>query len=361
MSLSKKILFILTVLFSSQQLFPQLEKITCNPPAVNFELLNFCFGQTTTFKNLTKSSNKPKYFWEIFEPPLSTPVYTSTQIDISYKFQSIGVYTVFLTAQNPDGHLTKATRYLRVDSTLHADFEYENCQSYFTNYSTCADSFFWDFGDSTTSTEKSPNHLYKTFGVRTAMLIAKSGDRVDTVRKSFLTIPNNLNGGFVYQKQSDTLYFTAKDSISPGRNEYHWSWGDGTTTDLYGSIGVRQKHVYPRLYRDTTYTVMLLVRSMCYSNYSIKTIEVKDSMQVVGTLVYPNPMLEANLLRVLSENPRSINNVRMISMNGSKISQFQIDVKQNGIDISFDDLASGVYYLEFYIDDERKYYKIIKR
>jgi len=42
----------------------------------------------------------------------------------------------------------------------------------FINTSVNADNYFWDFGDSETSTLKSPKHLYKTIGKYTAKLQA---------------------------------------------------------------------------------------------------------------------------------------------------------------------------------------------
>jgi len=50
----------------------------------------------------------------------------------------------------------------------------------FVNLSTSANTYFWDFGDSTTSTEKNPTHLYSSLGSRTVRLIASNICSIDT-------------------------------------------------------------------------------------------------------------------------------------------------------------------------------------
>lgn len=50
----------------------------------------------------------------------------------------------------------------------------------FVNTSSNANSWFWDFGDSTTSTEKNPRHLFTSEGVMTVMLIASNECSSDT-------------------------------------------------------------------------------------------------------------------------------------------------------------------------------------
>ena len=50
----------------------------------------------------------------------------------------------------------------------------------FVNLSTAADTYFWDFGDSTTSSDKNPTHLYSSLGSRMVRLIASNLCSVDT-------------------------------------------------------------------------------------------------------------------------------------------------------------------------------------
>ncbi len=44
----------------------------------------------------------------------------------------------------------------------------------FTDLSVDGDSYLWDFGDSTTSTNKTPSHIYNTPGIYTVSLIVQS-------------------------------------------------------------------------------------------------------------------------------------------------------------------------------------------
>lgn len=56
----------------------------------------------------------------------------------------------------------------------------------FVNTSVNATNYFWDFGDSTFSTEENPRHLYSTSGTKTVTLIASNPCSADTFIMTFL-------------------------------------------------------------------------------------------------------------------------------------------------------------------------------
>ena len=55
----------------------------------------------------------------------------------------------------------------------------------FTNASTDADSYTWDFGDGTTSTDASPTHIFMASGNFTVKLVASNEDGEKETSQSF--------------------------------------------------------------------------------------------------------------------------------------------------------------------------------
>lgn len=82
----------------------------------------------------------------------------------------------------------------------------------FTNASTGADSYAWDFGDGGTSTEMNPVHVYKASGTYTVKLVASNADG-DTEATKSLTVndPHNYYtlGGKEFIIGSEMFWFQA--------------------------------------------------------------------------------------------------------------------------------------------------------
>lgn len=56
----------------------------------------------------------------------------------------------------------------------------------FTNNSLYASNFIWDFGDGTTSIEKSPTHIYNSIGTYSVKLIVLNKNMSDTINKTII-------------------------------------------------------------------------------------------------------------------------------------------------------------------------------
>ncbi|MDP5168841.1 MAG: PKD domain-containing protein, partial [Bacteroidia bacterium] len=136
-----------------------------------------CQGQAITFNNLSQGG-VTSYEWNFGE----TPGVNSTALNPVYSYNTPGIYTVTLRANNAAcGDTIIRTNYITVDPTPVAAFSpdrTQDCQPgvpfVFANQSTGATSFQWDFGDGATSTQQNPQHSYATFGSFNICLIASN-------------------------------------------------------------------------------------------------------------------------------------------------------------------------------------------
>jgi len=123
-------------------------------------------------------------------------------------------------------------------STVNANFTYNNSgslQIQFNNNSANATSYFWDFGDGTTSSATSPNHTFPVSNVYNVMLIAKRNCDADTTYQQInLSLginenQNNNNDIFIYPVPAKD-YITINGNITTKEQNIKYS--------LYNSQGI---------------------------------------------------------------------------------------------------------------------------
>lgn len=96
----------------------------------------------------------------------------------------------------------------------------------FTNTSTGADSYMWDFGDNNTSTDASPTHVYAAAGTYTVTLTATNGDGDATATADVVTTePCDADNGTA---GSISLGFATKTSVD-GSGDAFFDGFDGVT------------------------------------------------------------------------------------------------------------------------------------
>lgn len=104
----------------------------------------------------------------------------------------------------------------------------------FTNTSTGASSYYWDFGGSA-STQVNPTYTFVP-GSYTIILIADNNGCKDTlVRNNYINVPLPRALFSATYSCSNRLAFTFVDN-SQGANTYSWSFGDGNTSTTSGSV-----------------------------------------------------------------------------------------------------------------------------
>lgn len=136
---------------------------------------------------LDQSTNATSWNWSFGDGN------TSTQTNPSNQYNAPGTYTVVLISGNPNtcNKFDSIKKTITILPMPHADFSWTpnppepNKPNKFTNLSTGAINYLWNFGDGNTSTDKDPIHIYEKDGTYTVCLTATNewGCR-DTVCKS---------------------------------------------------------------------------------------------------------------------------------------------------------------------------------
>jgi PKD repeat protein len=185
-----------------------------------------------------KSTNSPtSWSWNFGDTA------TSTEQNPSHAYLVKGIYTVSLTAQNPNGKNT-ATKvsYINVGMapkaefmpvvTPYQQFNVPKTVQFIDQSDGMPTSWKWDFGDGVTSTEQNPSHTYQKEGTYTVSLTATNTFGSDTkVRQNLISVGGGAAVDFVADKTTvgigRIVTFTDLSTSSP--TQWTWDFGDGTT------------------------------------------------------------------------------------------------------------------------------------
>jgi PKD repeat protein len=153
-------------------------------------------------------------------------------------------YTAVLSAQNQFGCGSTDTLLITALPAANADFVIPNntggCSPYvssFTNLSTNASTYNWNFGDNTSpSTQVNPTHTYinsggflQNFDVR--LIAASPNGCNDTTLQSVPVFPL-ANFNFVLPQQTGCSPVTVQMPAISGVQSYTWNFGDGSPVDI---------------------------------------------------------------------------------------------------------------------------------
>jgi PKD repeat protein len=109
--------------------------------------------------------------------------------------QSYYAYFYNWTVKTPDCRSEKAELVVYVNETADADFDFNVASSTvsFTNNSTAADQYAWDFGDGNSSVEINPVHTYTETGTYNVKLTSSSDCGSDEIIKQVVVITGIVN------------------------------------------------------------------------------------------------------------------------------------------------------------------------
>lgn len=264
-------------------------------PAADFVADRTTVSENTPVNFMDKTLNSPTAWeWEFGDGTMST------EQNPTKLYMAKGVYTVTLTATNPNGKNTeKKVNYITVGVPPTADFVTKIPAHQIgtrTQYVKFTDtsignpvSWDWDFGDGTSySGQEPPLHLYNRDGYYTVSLTVTNPFGQDSETKTNLI--RVAEGPRVDFKADRTLisvnqyvHFTDLSTMNP--NDWKWDFGDGTS-----GTGQNPDHVYRKV---GTYTVRLTASDGYASNTRTKL----DYITVVNL---PDANFEADQTRGIS-------------------------------------------------------------
>lgn len=199
-----------------------------------------CAGDSVSFN--PGNVNYASYQWDFGDGAVSTDKYAE------HAYADSGYYSVSLVVTDINGcSLTFNLAYLIEVIDPVADFTYtppvSNCTTLFVqfiNNSQGSNSWFWDFGDGTTSIMQDPTHTYQDTGYYDVTLIASK-----SICSSTITIPQaffvgNLIADFQANVSGECVPATlALTDLSHDAASWRWDFGDGDTSSLQNPV-----HVY---------------------------------------------------------------------------------------------------------------------
>ncbi|MBL7825761.1 MAG: PKD domain-containing protein [Saprospiraceae bacterium] len=185
-----------------------------------------CGPLTISFVNLS-SENSTSWEWT-FEG--GTPS-TSTDENPVITFGAPGNYDVTLVATGPGGSNSFTQQnFITVLPLPTPGFTFNQSQNTiaFTNTSTDATSYLWDFGDGNNSVEQNPTHTYTADGTYTVTLTATNACGSFTTTQT-LTVVTPPIAAFTFNSASGCAPFTAffNNTSSENATSFEWTFESG--------------------------------------------------------------------------------------------------------------------------------------
>ncbi|WP_372751940.1 PKD domain-containing protein [Labilibaculum sp.] len=229
-------------------------------PSADFSTGTTCIDNLVDFEDMSDNGDYSinSWSWDFGDGD------TSTDQNPSHEFANVDDYSVSLTVTNEKGCTATTSKTVSIHALptiafTHEEYAGVNVATEFTNESSNAVSYNWDFGDSSSSTEKNPNHSYTNSGVYTVTLEGESSYGCVSQNSSTIEVIGLPKASFT--KTADgcgplTVEFT---NTSTGKFlSYYWDFGNGITST---EENVDPIVFAPGTLSDTTYTVNLTIEN----------------------------------------------------------------------------------------------------
>ena len=317
---------------------------------------NICLGEEVQFTD--QSSGSASWSWEFGDGA------TSSFPNPAHTYQDTGSYDVTLTITN-GGNCTDDTTIVgavtvhpqviaafTADSTLDCVAPHD---LQFTDQSTGANSWSWDFDDQTVSSDQNPNHTYSGVGTYNVELTASNSvSGCSDVTSMAIEVNEAPVASFSHSENANTATF---NNTSIGGSTYHWDFGDGNSSTMENPT-----HTYAG---GGIYTVLLTVTNNCGTDTISDTViilivDVLDPTGISDLKVYPNPTGGRTRIQAIVNTPINTLNVEILDMSGRIVWQ-DISTNHSGYinaELDLSDLSEGLYQLQLTSGNHRILRKI---
>lgn len=201
-------------------------------PAASFTYQPDLCSRLVTFTNT--SSNAINYSWDFGDAA------TSNLINPAHTYSANGNYNVTLVVTSAQGCTDTVVSPVAINYVpVVAAFTPVNALcSYnfnFTNQSTGASSYSWNFGDASTSTQTNPSHTYASSGNYTVTLIANDANGCGDTISQPVSMQPLAQANFIYQVDTCSLTVTFTNN-STNAGSYSWDFGDASISSLQNPV-----------------------------------------------------------------------------------------------------------------------------
>ena len=228
---------------------PQAVRVDTAYANFSFQTNGICLPMTVAFTDL--SANAVTWDWHfgtMDTSDLQNPIYVYDSIPLDYMWLAI-------TDINGCRDTVRSVPISPLNANFSTDID-SGCTPltvHFNNSSTMAASYFWDFGDGTTSTLSSPDHIYTLPGNYNVMLIVDAGATYNHCKDTMFILAGIHVREPIARFSSPDLYSCAPSIVqftdsSIDTDSYLWDFGDSST-----STNSNPTHIYnnPGLYTVT--------------------------------------------------------------------------------------------------------------
>ena len=210
------------------------QPVTVHPkPVAAFTAQDECDGDAIQFSDQSSiSAGNLSYAWDFGDM-----MGASANASPSYTYASSGTYTAQLITTSGFGCGDTTSAQVEVFANPVAAFSAQNeCLGDtvdFTNNSTGATSYAWQFGNRSSSTDFEPERAYANAGTYTVNLTATSTEGCVDDTSETVTVYALPEAAFTANDacaEDDTVF---TDNLSSGANQYAWTLGAGNSSSMF--------------------------------------------------------------------------------------------------------------------------------